>query len=480
MNRFLVALLAVIDAVIVVAAGLAVALAPLTVLWVFGLGEDAVWSALWPAAVKVWQAGNLVPLHVDLGAEYAVAVGIPESATSFVFSLAPLAFTTFTVVFAARSGARATRAGSWVVGVVSGTLAVAILSAAVAVTSHVAEVGVDLLPAIAFPTAIFGIAALTGALVDAWREGDDGLLDRARDRFRYDDTGVVEASARGAVAALVGVLGIGALLVAVATALTAGDVVALYESAHVDLVGAVMLALGQLLYLPTLVIWGAAYAAGPGIALGAGTTVAPSGTTLGVLPGIPVFGMIPEDPSSWLLLLSLLIVAVGAFAGYVARARLRAFGARDDSIVIRAVTLVVLVALTAAGVALLGWVSGGSLGPGRLADVGPHVGLLTLVVSAEIAIGAAAVLLSPARSDADEERALVPTDARSPGAETERPEASFADLFGTDEPDAELSPASASSGSPDDQQTAPIDPLDPDATAPIDPLAPDDRPRAGA
>ena len=107
MNRLLVALLAAVDALVAASVGVAAALAPLTVLWVFGLGGGADWGALWPASVRVWQLGQLVPLEIALPPEYLNATGIPAEAATFWLSLAPLAFTTFTAVFAARSGGRA-------------------------------------------------------------------------------------------------------------------------------------------------------------------------------------------------------------------------------------------------------------------------------------------------------------------------------------------------------------------------------------
>src|SRR5690606_25216840 len=205
-------------------------LAPLTLLWIFGLDGGADWSALWPAAARIWQAGHLVPLHVHLGDEYAAIAGIPADATAFVFSLAPLAFAVFTAVFAARSGARAARAGSWTTGVVAGTVAVAALSAGIALTSAIDPVAVETWQAVLLPTAIFAAAALGGALVRAWREGDDGPLDRLRDWIDVDDTGVVEASARGVAGAIVGVIGVGAAVTVTGLAARAGEIVALFET----------------------------------------------------------------------------------------------------------------------------------------------------------------------------------------------------------------------------------------------------------
>ena len=120
MNRLLVAFLAAVDALIAAAVGVAAALAPLTVFWVLGLGGTADWGALWPASVRLWQFGNLVPLQITLPPEYLTAVGIDADGATFWLSLAPLAFAGFAALFAARSGARAARAGAWAIGVLAG------------------------------------------------------------------------------------------------------------------------------------------------------------------------------------------------------------------------------------------------------------------------------------------------------------------------------------------------------------------------
>ena len=416
MNRLLVALLAAFDALIVVAVGLAAALAPLTLLWVFALGGDADWAALWPAAARVWQAGHLVALNVGLDAETAAAIGIPDDAASFVFSLAPLAFAVFTAIFAARSGGRAARAGAWVTGVAAGTVSIAVLAALVAATSPLTVVSADPTAAVLMPTLVFAAASLGGALVGAWREGDAGVLDTLRHRADLDDTGIVEAAARGIGAAVAGLIALGALVTAVGLALRGSEIIALFEAAHLDLLGVIVVSLGQLAYLPTLIVWGAAYAAGPGFALGAGTAVSPGGTSLGVVPGIPVLGIVPEAPSAWLLLLALGVVAVGALAGWIARARLqlahqprhrgaphgadRGSGEGDEPLLPRIVVLAALIAGTAGAAALLCVAASGAIGPERLQHTGPSAGAVALAVAVEVALGAGAVLLAP-RQGAD-------------------------------------------------------------------------------
>ncbi|RLK47867.1 DUF6350 family protein [Microbacterium telephonicum] len=392
MNRLLVVILAAFDAAIAAAVGLAAALAPLTLLWVFGFGGGADWGLLWPASARIWQFGLLVPVQVDLPDAYLVSAGVPVEGAAFLLSLSPLAFAVFTALFAARSGARAAHSGAGLIGVLSGGVVFAALASLVTLSAHAPVAAVETWQAILLPVLVYALPAAAGALVTAWREGDDGVVDAVHDLA--DDSelwrGAVPAAARGLAAALVGMIGVGAAVLAVALAVGGGDVVALFESAHVDLVGAVAIGLAQVAYLPTLVVWGLSFAAGPGLLLGDGATVSAAGTDVGVLPAIPVLGIVPEDPSQWLLLLAVVVVAVGAFAGWIARRRL--VDEQTDAVATRLAVLGILVVGAGGAAALLAVVASGSIGPGRLAVVGTQPGPLALAVGAEIAVGAAITL----------------------------------------------------------------------------------------
>src|SRR6187431_440403 len=327
MHRLTVALLAAFDAAIAAAAGLAATLAPLTLLWVFALGDGADWSALWPTSAKIWQFGHLVPMHVTLPGEYLAATGIDPSAGAFPVSLAPLAFATFTAIFAARSGARASSADAWITGVVTGSVAFTALATLVALTSHTAVAEPHLLQAVLFPALLFAVPALLGAVVTEWRDAGRGRIARLRDRTEALPGGwapVPGITVRAAAAAIAGLVGLGALALGVAVLMGAGQIVALYQAGNFDLLGAIVVTLVQFAYLPTFVVWGLSFIAGPGFALGAGTAVSPAGTQLGVVPGVPVLGAVPESTTTWLLLLALLPIGVGALAGWIARSRFAA------------------------------------------------------------------------------------------------------------------------------------------------------------
>ncbi|WP_300267925.1 DUF6350 family protein [Microbacterium sp.] len=401
MQRLLVAILAAVDAAIAAAVGLAVLLAPLTLLWTLAFGSAADWGALWPVAGALWQFGHGVPLDIVIGDTIVSAVGISPDAASFTLSLTPLAFLVFTLLFAARSGTRAARSGAWMLGVVAGTVAFAAIAVGVALSSEVQAARVLLWLAVVLPAAIYLVGALGGAVHYAWREGDGGVIDRLHDRVDAwgDEWNAVPAAlVRGAAAVVVALTGIAGLGIAIMVLLRGGDVVALFEAARVDATGATVLTLGHLAYLPTLLVWALAWIAGPGFALGTGTAVSPAGTQLGVVPGIPVFGLLPENSSFWMLIVVLLPVAAGAFAGWIVRSRL-VWENSAQRLAPRAVIAFGIAVLSAGAVGIAAVLASGSIGPGRMAEVGPHAGWTMLAVGVEVAIGAAVLLLAPRHRD---------------------------------------------------------------------------------
>jgi hypothetical protein len=441
MNRVLVALLSVFDAALAAAGSVAIALAPLTLVFVLGFGGGADWGSLWPAAAAVWQLGHLVPQTLTLPDTYLAATGIGADAASFVLSLAPLVFTVFTAMFAARSGARAAHADAWGTGVATSSLVFTAIAAGIAFTAGSPVASSTTWQAILFPALVFALPAVAGAITVEWQEAGAGGIARLRDRIEElpGRWGEMPALAvRGAAVATVALIGLGALGVAVALLVGGGQVIALYEAAHVDVLGAVVITLGQLAYLPTLVVWSLSFLAGPGFSLGDGTAVSPSGTEVGVTPGIPILGVVPESTGPWLLLVALLPIAAGALAGWIVRSRLVAGldaapppapasdvrwattalegligpppaaepAHRDtDPFGVRVALAVVIAALAGAAAALLAILASGSLGPARLSAVGPQPGPVALAVGLEVLLGAGILLLAPRRrddADADE------------------------------------------------------------------------------
>jgi len=397
MHRLLVALLAALDAILAAAGGIAVVLAPLALLWVAGLGGNPDWTALWPTTAAIWHLGHLVPLTVTLPDTYLAATGIDPSLATFSLSLAPLAFAAFTGLFAARSGVRAAEAGAGITGWLSGSLVFAAIASVVALTGNAALVASETWVAILLPSLLFLVPSLLGAIVGAWRVGDDGPVDALRAQLsRLPGTwaSVPTLAFRGLALTTLGLVGAGGVVVVAGIIARSTQVIGIFQASNADAIGATVIALCQLMYLPTLVLWAVAFIAGPGFAVGTDSAVTPAATQVGALPGIPVLGAIPDTSSPWLLLLVLLPVGIGALAGWILRSRMpRTTG--PEPVGPRLVLAIAVATLTGGVAALMAVVSRGSIGPGRLAETGPQPGPLALSIGLEVLVGLAILLLSP-------------------------------------------------------------------------------------
>lgn len=178
----------------------------------------------------------------------------------------------------------------------------------------------------------------------------------------------------------------GALLVGASLAVNMPDADHLYDLLAPGVVGGVLLLLVQLAFLPNAVIWGMAYAVGPGFSVGAGTSVSPTGVFLDAVPAFPPLAALPDPgpaPAISLLALAAPFVA-GAVGGALTIRSLPAPVSEGAPM-----WGFVSGALTGAVVALLSALSGGPLGGGRLATVGPSAWQVGLLAALEVGISAA-------------------------------------------------------------------------------------------
>jgi Family of unknown function (DUF6350) len=183
----------------------------------------------------------------------------------------------------------------------------------------------------------------------------------------------------------------GALLAGTALAVHLHEAASLQRSLGAGSIGTGLLLLLQIGYLPNAVIWAIAFALGPGFAFGTGTVVAPTGSALAQLPAVPLLAALPPGvhPAlpGWLapLVLALPYLA-GGFGGWLLIRAAPTFG-------IEAAPLwgVASGALAGALLGMLAAFSGGPLGNGRLAAVGPSGWQVAVMGALELGIAAAVV-----------------------------------------------------------------------------------------
>ncbi|GAB2695889.1 cell division protein PerM [Thalassiella azotivora] len=185
-------------------------------------------------------------------------------------------------------------------------------------------------------------------------------------------------------------LAAGAALTAVAVVAGRDRVGGVREAVAPDLLPAAGLTLLDLAYVPTAVVWSASWLAGPGFALGTGTSVTPAAVVLGPLPAMPLLGALPEPgvhPAWWWA-----VVAVPVLAGVLGGAHLRRATAGTAGW--RRLALAPAVGVAAGTAALvLAWLASGAAGGDRLTHLGPAPGWVALAVAGETTAGVLLALL---------------------------------------------------------------------------------------
>jgi hypothetical protein len=195
----------------------------------------------------------------------------------------------------------------------------------------------------------------------------------------------------GMLAALAVLVGFGALLDAISLMVHLGAYKQAVAALNPGIFGSVLLLLASLCYLPNSVIWAVAYMLGPGFSFGIGTAISPSGSALGAVPAFPMLAALPVGHAAafpaWLGFFVLVLpYLAGALAGLMT-VRI----APTPSFEAAPFWGLVTGTLTAVVIGFCAKFSGGPLGAGRLALVGPAGGEVGLVAVLEVGVTAALV-----------------------------------------------------------------------------------------
>jgi Family of unknown function (DUF6350) len=347
-------------------------------------------AAGWAAAVSFLPVAVLVAVGTWSRPErslrpslavWLLAHGVPVAVADARITLAPLALTGLAAWRLARAGVHVGRASGAQRrrSVRHSMVAVTAVAACYGGLGSAAAVFADN-PAVSpvragLGCAGFALAAATGGAL-AHRRGVRGRVTRL-------PAALADAARTGAVAAV---------LMVAAGAVAAGVLLAVHGAAASDLLRSYRAGvLGQagitvlcLAYAPNLAVWAACYLLGPGFTVGAGSLVSPGAVTVGPLPALPVLAALPGGPTRGV---ATAVIAVPFLASATAGWWLgrRRAGAGWGG---------VLGAAAAAGpvagvlLGLAARASAGSLGVGRLAQLGPDAWRVTVVASAVVGLGA--------------------------------------------------------------------------------------------
>jgi len=439
MNRSLTSLFAAFEALLVVAIGIGITLAPLTILWGAQYGFAPDWWSFWRASVDIWLLGHGADLTMTLDTATATSIGFAGAADPFVLSVAVLGFALLTILLAMRTGRRVAQTDHRLLGEGVAIAVFAALSFGLTASAQFPLAQSSLLQGTILPTACFALGMLLGT-VRAHRPGLDTISRILREWITSWPTttrAVIGSSLRGGAAATAAIVAVGSIVVSFLIFTSYAEIITLYEALHAGALGGFALTLAQIAFLPNLVLWGVAWLVGPGFAIGTGSTVSPLATNLGPIPAIPVLGALPSGDSAFAFIGILVPVLAGFLAGALLGNRQPSAGASrglsslltsaspqssgssghsgvgstssqrpTQSLSATATSAApaspLQLVFTGVGMGLVGgallglltWAAAGSAGPGRLAHVGGDPWQVGLWAALEIGLAAIAGLFA--------------------------------------------------------------------------------------
>jgi hypothetical protein len=347
----------------------------------------AVVAPLLTLAVLVWLADSrsTAPTTdaVRLAADsWLLAHGVPLTLSEGSFRFTPLLITAFICWQLGRAGATTARAvqscgwGDHIRVALNIAVYYGILGAVVALWGRLPGVRASLWLAALILAGVALAASLIGALVgtESGRELLAGL------------PSVVRNVSRAAGVAVASVLVVSAVLTLVMLAVSLGSVTDVLDDYSLGVVGGTGMLLLCVVYLPTVMLWSAAYVLGPGFAVGADTTVSVGEVQLNNISAFPLLAAVPTTPANTAAQLLLTLPVLAGLAAGVE------FSRRYGCAPVRGLLLGALAVGALSGVLLGGTavLADGSLGAGALSDFGPQAWQVAVFAAGSIGTGSVA------------------------------------------------------------------------------------------
>lgn len=350
---------------------------------VAGWASDPASATPWPQVVRLgvdlWLVAHLGELAVVSEVVTSTSPSDPPTVVMSTLSLAPIGVAVAMALLSRRVGRRIALRCAPVRALLL-CLAVALIHAGAAWLLAWAVDTRVVAPAPAACAIGAGVLAAAGSTLGVLSIRGRDLLDRLPRSSAMMLRRVLPAAG----VAGVGWLGAGALLLTAGLLLGIADVTAVHTALAPGLLGAVLLLLLQVVYLPSAVVWAAAVLAGPGVWLGTGSIDLLGSDVTGV-PAVPLLAALPDPGSSpvWAYLGPVVVIAAGALAGWHAHRHPSSVGATLLDRLLDAVAIAGLVGIGSAAAALL---VSGTLGP--WGPLGPDLLLLVAAVTGEVLLGA--------------------------------------------------------------------------------------------
>lgn len=364
-----------------------------TAIWLFQDQLQTSFVHYWGMAGRFWLLGLGTPITIT-------ASGVPV----YLQSLIPLSITLLVLWRAFAGGRRFNDAAwAWPAWFVFAAASL-VLVWAIAASSSAAASSVQVVRACVGGTVLMTVPFIVGTMwgrqaAGMERAGLDRLVDRVQKAVGSTPRIQIISISRAVGATSLGLLIGGSAVLSIAIFTHWMPIVVLYEQLHINPLGILVVTALQLAYLPTALVWAIAWMSGAGFGFGIGSTVSMFGSTVAPLPSIPLLAAIPRG--GWWQALSLLLpILAGALGGVIAR---RGYDliepdTSDWRVSVSRICSGLIIGMVAGiAAAFCAHFARGSIGPGRLVDVGPSASSVWFWVTMTVGVPAAIVLAWPRR-----------------------------------------------------------------------------------
>lgn len=401
MNRRLTLAIGAVQALITVVIGLGALAVPLSVLWLFENDAQTHYVAAFRTAADLWLLAQGVSLNVAAGSFLGLKV------SAFAVSLVPLGYSIFLGWLSWRVGRRFSGAPEMWPTWVGSIATYGVLNFLIVRSADFAAVSPNQIMGLVFPVLFFALFVIAGSVIGeprpvygvpkgaqaferaALRGFFGGLFAKLPWVIRV----VWSPALRAGTAVVAGLLALSAAAIALLAVFNWIGVVTFYESVHSTVLGGFAITTAQIALLPNFVVYGASWFTGVGFSIGAGSLISPLGSAAGPLPVIPIFAILPQGTLGFGMIAVVVPLVLAFMATLAIKKHAEDVRFEFATPIASALALGLSIAfVSAAEMALLGWLASGGFGPARFATNGVNPWMLFAVVFVEV--GAVAVLAS--------------------------------------------------------------------------------------
>lgn len=373
--------------------------------WLIEQTQGATFQTVLQDSSRTWLSSHGVTIFFAEGKVAGLKV------PAFIYNLIPLGFSILIGWAMFRSGRKLSGEkylGFGWAGAILTYLLVSVIVTSVAITKAIFVVQWQ---GVFIPVALFAALVVVGSVVGTAMLFEDSEPSELREKIRNFFIGLIDKlpwaikpligpALRAGTGVVAAMSAVSAIMISALLAVNWIEIIKLYQSLQLTLLGTFTVSTGQLTLMPNLIAFGNAWLTGVGFSVGQGSTVSPLVTELGPLPAIPMLASLPTSSSSLGVLFILVPLLAAFFSTLLVKSHTAELRFNYSSATTAAISLGLSIGLVAAvQMWLLVELASGSLGPGRMSLVGANPWVVAGVTFAEVSIASVLAAFFSARPD---------------------------------------------------------------------------------